>query len=373
MSLPLVAFNLLYVRPGYAGGTVRYAYELLRQLCHVGRHRYLVYAQAGVFPRSDPDLGAVALHELRIRGGLPGRVVTEHLRLPALAEKDGVDLLFSPGFVSPLWGRFARIVTIHDLYYRKFPGFVRPWQRRYWRVAIPLSLRCADAAIVVSDSTRSDVAKAFPWCERKLHRVHPGSDALARPASSRIEAGGKRFQYCLVVGNVTPNKDIQTAVSALRLLRGRGVGVQLVIAGSDPLGLLAHVLGRRPVDDGVRFLDRVQDSELAGLYAAALCLIQASRYEGFGLPVVEAMHCGCPVVASDIAVFHETAGDAALYFEPGSAHSLSLRIEQLAGDPSLCARLRTRGQANARRFSWRRSALHTADLFDKTLQTREAA
>src|SRR5690606_37749459 len=88
MSMPLVAFNLLYVRPGYAGGTVRYAYELLRQLCHVGRHRYLVYAQAGVFPRSDPELGAVALHELRVRGGLPGRVVTEHLRLPARAAKD---------------------------------------------------------------------------------------------------------------------------------------------------------------------------------------------------------------------------------------------------------------------------------------------
>jgi len=372
-SAPLVAFNLLYVRPGYAGGTVRYAYELLRQLHRVGHHRYLVYAQAGVFPRNDPELRDVQLREVRVRGGLAGRVLVEHLILPVLAAKDGVDLLFSPGFVSPVWGRFSKIVTIHDLYYRTYPGFVRPWQRRYWRVAIPLSLRRADAAIVVSDATRRDVAKAFPWCESKLHRVHPGADALAgAPACSAVPPV-ERFQYCLVVGNVTPNKDIQTAVAAMRLLRSRGACIDLVIAGSDPLGLLDRELGACPADAGVRFMRRVPDVELAQLYAAALCLIQASRYEGFGLPVVEAMHCGCPVVASDIAVFHETAGDAALYFEPGSAASLSARIEQLARDPSLGARLRENGHVNARRFRWRDSALHTANLFDRTLQRRVAA
>ena len=167
---PLIGINLLYVRPGYLGGTVRYAHELLRHLVRCDRYRWIIYVQAGAFPVSDPELAKVPRKEFRIRGGLVGRVFVEHIVLPAVARQDRIDLLFSPGFISPLWGDFCKVVTVHDLYYRRFPKFVRFWQRIYWSLFMPASLRAVNAVIADSDSTMSDLVAAFPWAKSKVRR-----------------------------------------------------------------------------------------------------------------------------------------------------------------------------------------------------------
>lgn len=364
-DLPLIGINLLYVRPGYLGGTVRYAHELLRHLALNDRYRWIIYVQAGAFPVNDPALMRVPRKEFRVIGGLSGRVFIEHVVLPWIAQRDGVDLLFSPGFVSPLWGRFHKVVTIHDLYYRRFPQFVRIWQRRYWQLFLPVSLRIADAVIADSDSTCADLYAAFPWVEKKVKRIHLGADGLQ---VQDIKESGNNIPFCLVVGIITPNKNIETIVSAFSILKANNVSCRLIVAGCDFFGLLSSRLEHVYPKPDIQLLEHVTDAMLGRLYASATCLIQASHYEGFGLPVVEAMMMGCPVVASDIPVLREIGGNAALYFPADSAEALSSVITKMVNEKGLRERLAEAGRMNASRFRWGKVAVETADLFNTVLE-----
>lgn len=418
---PLIGVNLLYIRPGYVGGTVRYAHELLMHLCQLERYRLVIYVQEGVIHEDDPALSSIPRREFRVVGGLAGRVFVEHIVLPFVAHRDGVDLLFSPGFVSPLWGRFRKVVTIHDLYYRLFPQFVRPWQRRYWQIFLPLSLWRVDAAIAVSNSTCKDICVAYPWATKKTKCIHLGADALnpdcsleanrgippfekeeargdltvaassniAKPPSPPPFQRGKQVAcpnglfglnkplafstnsdtrpYCIVVGNITPNKNIETVLTAFGLLKNLGVDCRLVIAGSDLFGLMGQGLKVLSIPVDFELLERVDDNALAALYANAVCLIQASHYEGFGLPVIEAMNTGCPVIASDIPVLREVGGNAAMYFSSQSADDLAKAVRILLEDEASRSRLIVLGHDNASRFKWRGTAMQTAELFDQVL------
>ncbi len=361
---PLIGVNLLFVRPGYVGGTVRYAEELLKHLVKLDCYRLVIYVQKGVIQSGSGALESIPRREFSVLGGLAGRVLIEHLILPFVVQRDGVDLLFSPGFVSPLWGKFHKVVTIHDLYYRLFPQFVRPWQRRYWRFFLPLSLRGVDAAIADSESTRVDICAAFPWAKAKVKRIHLGADVLHRVAAKRVD----NRPYCLVVGNITPNKNIETILAAFALLKEGGVGCRLIVAGSDLFGLLARELKSIPITLDVEMLEHVTDDDLASLYANALCLIQASYYEGFGLPVIEAMGAACPVIASDIPVLREVGGNAAMYFPTQSPADLSEAIRKLLNDDEIRSRFIALGRENAFRFKWRETARQTAELFDDVLE-----
>ena len=360
---PLIGVNLLFVRPGYVGGTVRYAQELLKHLAQLDRYRLILYVQKGIINSDSAALGNMPRREFSVLGGLLGRVLIEHIILPFVAQRDGVDLLFSPGFVSPLWGKFRKVVTIHDLYYRLFPQFVRPCQRRYWRLFLPLSLHRVNTAIAVSDSTRADIIMAFPWSVEKVKRIHLGADVLNRVAATCVDDR----PYCLVVGNITPNKNVETILAAFALLKESDVDCRLIVAGSDLFGLLARELKSMPITLDVEMLEHVADDTLASLYANALCLIQASHYEGFGLPVIEAMRAACPVIASDIPVLREVGGTAALYFPPESSADLSAAIRNLLEDERLRLRLISLGRENALRFEWRDTARQTAELFDHVL------
>lgn len=361
---PLIGVNLLYVRPGYLGGTVRYARELLKHWGQLDRFRLVIYAQRGAFRLEESALSYVLMRDFRVIGGLAGRVLFEHALLPFVAQRDGVDLLFSPGFVSPLWGRFRKVVTIHDLYYRLFPRYVRRWQRRYWQLFVPLSLRRVNAAIAVSDATRTDICTAYPWAAPRVKRIHSGADALVQSGPSSAEVS----PFCLVVGNVTPNKNIQTVLAAFADLRKSGLECRLIVVGADRFGLFAKALNDLPGNLEVELLEHVDDSTLAVLYARATCLIQGSRYEGFGLPVLEAMNAGCPVIASDIPALREVGGDAAVYFRPESAADLANTIRRLFENEDFRSQMIKQGYDNSLRFRWRESARQTAELFDGILR-----
>lgn len=362
--LPLVGINLLYARPGYVGGTVRYAEALIPALARLGRFRLKLYVQAGAFRNTREAWRDLPIESFRIPGGVGMRVLFEQACLPLFAWRDNVDLLFSPGFVSPIVGGFRKVVTIHDLYYVRFPHFVRPWQRRYWQAFVPWSLRAVDAAITISDSTRADLLSTFPWADGRTRRIHLGGDALPGPAPNAVKPGGT---YALVVGNVTPNKNIETIVSAFARL---GRPCRLVVAGSDPSGALARSVESAIPKPDVVLMEHVDDRMLAALYAGAACLIQASHYEGFGLPVVEAMTAGCPVVASDIAVLREVGGDAALYFPTTSADHLAATLRVLLDSPPERHRRIEAGRARAHAFRWEAAAEQTASVFEEALEGR---
>lgn len=330
----------------------------------MGNFRWMLYVQEGAFPMSDPLLAELPKVEFKVIGGLVGRVLLEHLMLPLVARKDGVDLLFSPGFVSPLWGRFRKVVTIHDLYYKRFPEFVRFWQRRYWQIFVPWSIKKADIVIVDSDSTRHDVCIAFPESSQKVRRIYLGADSLPLIPSIPKRAD---TSFCLMVGNITPNKNIETVVTAFSILKERQQEIRLVVAGSDLFGLLRTALSQITIKPDIELLEHVSDELLSQLYAQACCLIQASHYEGFGLPVVEAMAMSCPVIASDVSVLREVGGDAARYFSPPVPEALVAAIQELMADDDLRKRQQDKGRKVSANFRWEKTARETSDVFEELL------
>jgi glycosyltransferase involved in cell wall biosynthesis len=193
--------------------------------------------------------------------------------------------------------------------------------------------------------------------------VYLGADTLG-PADNEVQKGPP---FCLMVGNLTPNKNLETVVAAFAELKARGLNYRLIIAGSDLFGRLAATLREMRVPPNIELMQHVDDVTLATLYSSAFCLIQASHYEGFGLPIVEAMHQGCPVIASDISVLREIAGNAALFFSPSSSTALAEAVEKLTYDKALRLHLAKAGGMHASRFHWDDTARETAELFDAVL------
>ncbi|WJW76714.1 glycosyltransferase family 1 protein [Thiohalobacter sp. IOR34] len=362
--MPLCAFNLLYIRPGYQGGTARYAIELLHHLSDLAAHEIVVYAQEGLFGGGEIPFRNARLVETPAFPSLVLRVAYEQICLPFLLKRDRVDLLLSPGFVTPLWGNCKKVITVHDLYYMKYPHYVRPWQRRYLRVFVPLGLRVCDAVVAVSETTRRDLADAYPWATARMHRIYPGIDRKKFSCSGMDRHDEAR--YFLMVGNLTPNKNVELVIDAMRLLAVSHGGCKLKIVGSDPSSRIdAGQLRAEGID--VELLTGIPDEQLRLLYCNATCLIQASKYEGFGLPVLEAMAAGLPVVASTADSLSEIAGDAALYFPPDSPSQLASQLDRLMQDGSLRKELVDKGFENLERFSWSDSASQTAGLFSRIL------
>lgn len=361
---PLIGVNLLYVRPGYLGGTVRYAQQIIKHMVEQDRFAWRLYLQKEVSAALEPELAALPKTEFQVVGGLLGRVFTEHVILPFIAQRDHVDLLFSPGFVSPVWGGFSKVVTIPDLYYKRFPQFVRPWQRRYWQYAIPASIRAAEGVVTISDSTGADIAAAFPTARDKVRRIYPGADSL--PEGERSAHSAQEKPFCLLVGNITPNKNIETVVAAFSILRNRKPDLRLVVAGSDLFGLLRSSISRHGQIE-IEIREHVSDVMLAQLYTRAECLIQASHYEGFGLPVAEAMACGCPVVVSDIPVMREICKDAVLYFPTLSPAGLAETVLTCVADRELRERLMWSGKQQAENYTWKKAAEATVQLFGELI------
>ncbi len=360
-SRPRCGLNLLYIRPGYMGGTVRYAFSLFSELLALDYFEWTVYVREGVHLPSEFYKPGVNLRIINIHGSLVGRVAYEQLLLPVKVKNDDLDLLFSPGFVSPLWGGFLKVVTVHDLYYKLYPQFVRPLQRLYWKIFIPLSMRAADSVITISKTTRRDLISFYPWLEGALHSIYLG--VTGANTSSQEGVAKANVSYCMVVGNLTPNKNIGLVIDAIKRINSDGVVCKLKIIGSDIEGVLERYLREHGGRELVELHEGLPDSELLANYRGALCTIQASVYEGFGLPVLEAMAQGSPVVVSDADALVEVVGNAAQVFNRNSAKGLAECVRRLMDDESLRNHYRELGLQRVKDFSWSVTAESTARLF----------
>jgi glycosyltransferase involved in cell wall biosynthesis len=266
------------------------------------------------------------------------------------------------------------VITVFDLSVLLFPGY-HPWVReRVFNEGIARSAARADAIIVISQHTKRDVVKHLGVPQGKIHVVLCAAAARFRPLPSmeldrvlskyNLEAG----KYLLCVGNVEPRKNLVRLVESYDLLR-RSVGMQhpMVIAGgqgwhNSPIYRKVEELGLR---QAVRFLGYVPDDDLPPLLNGALLFVYPSLYEGFGLPPLEAMACGTPVVTSNTSSLPEVVGDAALTVDPYDVEGLTKAMEQLLTDQELQNEMRTRGLARAKLFSWERAARETLKVYEE--------
>ena len=271
--------------------------------------------------------------------------------LPAKAKRDGMDVLHCPTHRAPVRSPVPLVVTFHDLAVLRHPETFNQWTRTYSRLALPRLAKAASRLIAVSEFTKRELLDLLDVPEQKV-RVIP--NAVGPPFEAEGEAAAG--DYVLAVSTLEPRKNLPRLVEAYR--RARLNGLELLVAGAPGWGDV-HVEG-----DGIRVLGEVQDDELARLYRGARCVAYVSLYEGFGLPVLEAMACGAPVVAGRNEASEEVAGSAAVLVNPLDPDAIAAGIAEAVDRRD---ELRQRGLERARAFDWRQVARATVEVY------REAA
>jgi glycosyltransferase involved in cell wall biosynthesis len=263
---------------------------------------------------------------------------------------------------------------VHDLIPFRFPALT-PWRyRNAFRLLMRRAIRVADRIIAVSESTRGDLVELLHAPPKRITVVPEAADARFHPIEDRAAFAPVRLRYALpgrfllFVGLLEPKKNVGGLLHAVARLKrtGRWPGdLRLVVVGDRgwAVGTLPQQVRTLELEGIVRFLGHVPDADLPLLYGAAEAFVFPSLYEGFGLPVLEAMACGTPVVASTRGSLPEVAGDAAVLVDPDRPESLAEGIARVVGDPALREECRDRGLRRARAFSWRRTAEATLDVY----------
>jgi glycosyltransferase involved in cell wall biosynthesis len=267
--------------------------------------------------------------------------------LPARARRDRLDVLHCPTQRAPVRSRVPLVVTFHDLAVLRHPGAFNRWTREYSRRVLPRVARAATRLIAVSEFTKRELLELLEAPEEKV-RVIPNAVGEQFTAEGEAAEG----DYVLAVSTLEPRKNLERLVEAYR--RARLDGLPLLVVGAEGWG------GVRVEGDGVRWLGEVRDEELARLYRGARCVAYVSLYEGFGLPVLEAMACGTPVVAARNDALEEVAGGAAVLVDPLDPDAIAAGIAE-ALDRG--AELRERGLERAGAFDWRAVARETVEVY----------
>jgi glycosyltransferase involved in cell wall biosynthesis len=361
-----VGLNLIYLVPGETGGTETFARELIPALRKVAPELELT-AFINREAAADHDapwaqLGSSVTVPVSATNRAAWVRGEQHL-LPRLARRAGCELVHSLAATGPLRGSFQRVVTVHDLHYLIVPEAHSGLRGLGMRSLVPAAAHSAHRVFTDSTQTRRDLLEHYPRLDGSRIDVvplgvrPPGPDVPRTPeAELRDRFGLVDRQVVLTASGKRPHKNIPALLEALALLDApRPV---LVVPGyatphDHELRGRAEVLGLRA---DVRFPGWVPAGDLEGLYALATACVVPSLYEGFGLPVLEAMARGVPVACSDRGSLPEIAGQAALLFDPTDPREIAGALRRLLTDTELVAQLQGRGRAQAQRFSWEASA-----------------
>jgi glycosyltransferase involved in cell wall biosynthesis len=264
--------------------------------------------------------------------------------LPHRARK--ADLLHCPTYRGPVHVRQPYVVTVHDVAVFRHPEAFPRWTREYSRRVVPRVLRAATRVLAVSEFTASELVDVLGIPREKIVVTPNAVDGVFTPEGPAAEG-----EYALAVGTLEPRKNLARTIAATAR-----AGVELRVAGARGWGGV-EVLG-----DHVRWLGEISDEDLAAQYRGALSLVYPSLYEGFGIPVLEAMACGAAVVTSKGGATEEVAGGAAVLVDPHDVESIAAGLQEAIGSRD---ELRARGMARARHFSWDETARRTLRVYDE--------
>ena len=359
--------------PDRLTGIPRYTMELTRALTRLNADLEIVLLNP--YPESEiewyGEFESVAVRSLQ---RLPAAATWGNLILNVLARKAGLDVFHDPCGIAPfLVSRppHARVVTIHDVFARVVPSTQDPLMRLLYSTLLPLTRHTADAVLTVSEASRRDLHRYLGLPADRTF-VTPLGFTLPEQAPLNTDAvPSSKMPYFLFVGNLTPRKNLLRVIQAFVLLRKDEPGLTLKIVGpkfwgSDEISALARET------PGVELTGFVSEAELDRLYRGARALVFPSLYEGFGLPALEAMARGCPVIGSNVSSLPEVIGDAGLQVDPHSVEAIAGAMRQLQV-PELRATLRARGLLRAGAYSWRTTAEQTLAVYQTVLDRRRTA
>ncbi len=301
------------------------------------------------------------------------RIAWEQTVLPVAAVRAGIDLLHCPVLIQPLLCPVPTVITVHDLIFLRYPDHFPRLKRLYLTTLAGASLRRARRIIAVSAATKRDLIALLGIAAQRITVVPNGVDLIRfapQPAAAVTafrQAHDLPERSILYVGTLEPRKNLPTLLHAYAAARTDLGDAPLLIGGGkgwfyDEIFRVVRELG---LDDGrmVRFLGYVPDADLPMWYNSATAFVYPSEYEGFGLPALEALACGTPLIAADRSALPEVVGDAGLLVDPHSVHALAGALRAVCTDTALAARLRMAGRAQAARFPWARVAQETLAVY----------
>jgi glycosyltransferase involved in cell wall biosynthesis len=374
-----VGLNLVYLVPGETGGMETYARELIPRLAALDGLALTAYVNREAAAAGSGPWGEV----------VPMRVVPVHARsrvqwvrgeqqhLPGMADRDGCDVLHSLASTAPLRGRAVRVTTIHDLNYKLVPGTHFGVLGLGMGVLVPAAARRSRRVVVDAASTKRDLVEHLRLSAARIDVVPlaagpppAGTTATGEPELRRRLGLGDR-PVALSVSARRPHKNLARLLEALAQIPRERRPVLVAPGYPTPyereLQARAAALG---LTGDVVWPAWLGAADLEGLYALATLVVFPSLYEGFGLPVLEAMARGVPVACSDRSSLPEVAGDAALLFDPSDTGAIRAAVERLLGDPAERSRLARAGLRRAATFTWERTAELTAASYERALSQR---
>jgi glycosyltransferase involved in cell wall biosynthesis len=350
-------------------GIGTYIRNLLRQLARIDQNtEYVLLCR-------EPDLGIAAQLGPNFRGVVepsPNYSLREQIHVPWVLRRERPDVYHAPHYVLPPAVRCRSVVTIHDCIHLMFPQYLpNRAAYAYARASMWAAARRSDRILTVSEASKRDILHFFNVKPEKIVVVYNAIDEhfSATPSDEQVARIRERYQldhkFVLYVGNIKPHKNLVRLIEAFSQLRRTHDDLKLLIIGDEisKLPALRRAVHRNKLHKFVRFLGYLKDDTLTVLYRLASVFVFPSLYEGFGLPPLEAMASGTPVVTSNVSSLPEVTGDAAVLVDPYDVDSISDGMRRVLEDPRLAEELRIKGLLRAREFSWERSVEKTQRVY----------
>jgi len=315
-------------------------------------------------------------HRIRFHRLLTGNpYVRLGIELPLRSLGERLDVIHMT-YAAPAWSAAPIVLTVHDICYATNPEWFSARDLRVLSNIVPRSIRKATHVITDSQDARRQIIEQYQVPESKISAIRigpgPGSESITVDAAEKELAAlgiDPKRSYLLTVGNLQPRKNLIRLFEALTELIRRGRDLDLVVVGPRRYKAEEIVKAAGPVAERIRFTGYVTDRQLAALYRCSAAMVLPSLYEGFGLPVLEAMAHGVPVACSNAGALPEVSGDAAVLFDPRSVPSMVDAIDRIVCDPDLKRELSLAGVARTKQFTWKQAAEQTLEVYERSVGT----
>ena len=299
------------------------------------------------------------------------RLIWGEAHLPSGARKEGASVIHVPCFSAPRFTKIPVVVTAHDLIVLKHPHLMPPGSRWYFASWIPGSYKSADRIIAVSECTKNDLVDFLDIPEEKITVIHHGVDSIYSSGRDRQDVSVVREKYqvdgefFLMVGSFEPRKNVDRAIDAFAAIKDMPDTLKLVLVGKDSphKGKMIEKASGLGLSERISFPGYIPDSDISALLSICTSFVFPSSAEGFGLPLLEAMNSGAPVIASDLKVFREIAGDAAWYVPVGDTEALSASMRKMLDDAEFRSALIRSGLERAKSFDCETAAMKTIEVY----------
>jgi glycosyltransferase involved in cell wall biosynthesis len=360
-----IGINALYLIPGGVGGTETYLRGLLRALAEIDTsNRYFIFTNRETGPDLVPKSPNFERVPQPVRAAVrPARLLWEQVALPFGVARCSLDVLLNPGFTAPLACACPQVTVFHDLQHKRHPEYFRWFDLPFWNFFLFWSACVSKLVLADSQATADDLFRYYRLPASKVRVVSLGVDPAFFDIAARRERAGSSEPFLLSACTLHPHKNLDGLLRAFAEFRRSRPQFRLVVCGlhgffTGPLHDLRESLG---LADAVDFPGWIPRQDLHDLFARASAFLYPSFFEGFGLPVVEAMAAGIPMGCSAIEPLSSIAAEAALQFDPRDPSAIAAAMLRLVDDNDLRARLSRDGPRRAAQFSWRATAKATLD------------